>query len=120
MRIKNVSSFRMKFYFLLLGSLFCITYLQAQQTSISDYVIFGGRTHRIKPPLCTRLCSTAGSSSNIQGGNIGSYNLVKSTGNLIINGNIYSGGTIQLANSNVVTGNMAAGLTPAGVSGPLY
>jgi len=110
----------MKFYFLLLGSLFCITYLQAQQTNISDYVIFGGRNAPNQTtPSAPGYAVQLGSSSNIQGGNIGSYNLVKSTGNLIINGNIYSGGTIQLANSNVVTGNMAAGLTPAGVSGTI-
>src|SRR5258706_8538800 len=85
--------------------------LFSQQTSITDYVIFGGQKTSIPPqtaPLAPGYAVQLGSSCNIQGGSIGSYNLVKSTGNLTLGTNIYSGGTIQLANSNVVTGKITA------------
>jgi hypothetical protein len=69
----------------------------AQQLKVSDFVLFGG---------------SAGveitSSTNIQGGSIGSFTLVKTTGNSTLNTNIYSGGTVQLSNSNVVSGKITA------------
>src|SRR5436189_5498844 len=70
----------------------------AQQTKISDYVIFGanGLSQAGSPGV------TMGSASSIQGGIVGSNTLVTSTGNMVINGGIYSGGTILLANSNTV------------------
>ncbi|MBK8143200.1 MAG: hypothetical protein IPK57_20985 [Chitinophagaceae bacterium] len=110
MRIKNVSSFRMKNFIFFLGSLFCITYLQAQQTSISDYILFGGKAAAGQtPPAAPGYGVQIGSScfftqSPIMG-SVGSYKLVKTTGNIIINGNIYSGETIQLANGNEIRGN---------------
>ena len=87
-----------------------------QQTQITEYVIFGGQKTSIPPqtaPLSPGYAVQLGSSCNIQGGAIGSYNLVKSTGNLTIGTNllptnIHSGGIIQLANSNVVTGKITA------------
>jgi len=124
MRIKNVSSFRLKIYFLLLGSLFCINYLQAQQTSISDYILFGGKAAAGQtPPAAPGYGVQIGSScfftqSPIMG-SVGSYKLVKTTGNIIINGNIYSGETIQLANGNEIKGNLAAGSSPSGVPGTI-
>ncbi|HKB45653.1 MAG TPA: hypothetical protein VKC90_14745, partial [Chitinophagaceae bacterium] len=74
-------------------------------------MIFGGQKTSIPPqtaPLAPGYAVQLGSSCNIQGGSIGSYNLVKSTGNLTLGTNIYSGGTIQLANSNMVTGKITA------------
>jgi len=96
------------------------TILKAQQLKITDFVLFGG-TGTVLPgqraPLAPGYGVQFGSSSSIQGGSIGSFKLVKSTGNAIINGNIYSGSTIQLANSNVVKGKLAAGSSPLAVPG---
>ena len=101
------------------------TQLQAQQTSISDYVLFGGKQAAGQTtPTAPGYGVLIGASCNLQAlvlgggmGSVGSYNLVKSTGALAVNGNIYSGGTIQLAGSNTVKGNLAAGLSPTGVPG---
>ncbi len=103
---------------LLLTCFFSVQLLIAQQTQITDYVIFGGKTAsgQTTPPS-PGYGVIIGSSCNVKGGiiagSIGSYNLVKSTGNLTVGtsampGNIFSGGTIQLANSDVVTGRLAA------------
>src|SRR5437868_6322637 len=71
--------------------------LLAQQIKVSDFALFGG---------------TAGveisSSTSIQGGSIGSFTNVKTTGSSTLNANIYSGGTIQLNNKIVVTGKITA------------
>ncbi len=69
----------------------------AQQLKISDFVLFGASTG-----------VEITSSTNIQGGSIGSFTLVRTTGNSTLNTNIYSGGTVQLSNSNVVSGKITA------------
>ena len=69
----------------------------AQQLKISDFVLFGGKAG-----------VEISSSTNIQGGAIGSDTIVKTTGNSTLNTNIYSGGTVQLNNSNIVTGKITA------------
>ena len=79
-------------------------FAQNPTTSITNYAIWGSSSAQI-------------GSSSIQGGAIGSNALVKSVGNMIAGTganktNIYSGGTIVLANSNVVNGNMTSGLYP--------
>ncbi|HOV15083.1 MAG TPA: hypothetical protein PK771_12415, partial [Spirochaetota bacterium] len=74
----------------------------AQQLSITDFVIFGGNGN------CSTCAVQLGSSSNIQGGSVGSYKLVKTTGNAAISGNIHSGGTVSLSNSNNVSGRITA------------
>ena len=56
---------------------------------LKNFVIFGGTGVQI------------GSSNTINGGSVGSYTLVQSTGNAAINSNIHSGGKIILANSNI-------------------
>jgi cytoskeletal protein CcmA (bactofilin family) len=53
-----------------------------------------------------------GSSSNINGGWIGSLKLFKTTGSATINGNVFSKGTIVMANSNLVSGRIAAANIP--------
>jgi len=92
--------------FVILACLFVGSSLFAQSptTIIKDYVIWGNSSAQV-------------GSSSIQGGAIGSNTLVKSVGNMIAGTganktNIYSGGTIALANSNVVNGNMTSGLYP--------
>ena len=95
------------------------------QTSISDYVLFGGKqTTGQTTPAAPGYGVLIGASCNLQAtvqggqlGTVGSYHLVKSTGALTVKGNINSGGTIQLFNGNTINGNLSAGLTPAGVTG---
>ncbi|MEP7144222.1 MAG: hypothetical protein ABI707_15165, partial [Ferruginibacter sp.] len=86
--------------FLIIQCLFLSASLFAQQTTIKDYVLFSGSV---------RL----GSFSNIQGGSVGGHLLVRSTGRVTINANIFSGGTVNLAHSNKVTGRITAANTPA-------
>ena len=86
-------------------------FAQNPTTSITNYAIWGSSSAQI-------------GSSSIQGGAIGSNTLVKSVGNMIAGTganktNIYSGGTIVLANSNVVNGNMTSGLYPLASQPPL-
>ncbi|MEO8412677.1 MAG: MBG domain-containing protein [Ginsengibacter sp.] len=105
-------------YFLILASIISAQSLFAQQTQITDYVIFGGKTAPGQTmPASPGYGVLIGSSCNVKGekiaGSIGSYHLVKSTGGLVVGttsmpGNIFSGGTIQLANKNVVTGRLSA------------
>ncbi|MDB5275807.1 MAG: subtilase family protease [Ferruginibacter sp.] len=94
-------------------SLSLLATLQAQQTSISDYVIFGGTSQPLsgqKAPVAPGYGVQLGSSTTINGGSVGSYKFVQTTGNTSIAANVYSGGIISLTNSNVVTGKIAAGL----------
>ena len=97
--------------------LFFVTGLQAQQTKIQDYVIFGGNGS----------CQTSGKSydeddgcvviignkSKITSGAIGSYQFIKTTGEVNIGGDIFSGGKISLAAKNTVGGRIAAANTYA-------
>ena len=83
----------------------------AQQLNISNFVLFGGNGQcpngaGQKLPAAPGCGVILGSSTTIQDGSIGSYNLITSTGNSTISSNLYCGGSIQLANSNVVTGNI--------------
>ena len=98
--------------FVILACLFVGSSLFAQSptTIIKDYVIWGNSSAQV-------------GSSSIQGGAIGSNTLVKSVGNMIAGTsanktNIYSGGTIVLANSNVVNGNITSGLYPFATQPP--
>ena len=93
----------------------------AQQLSISDFVLFGGNIlcpagPGQQAPAAPGCGVILGSSTNIQQGSIGSYRFITSTGNATINTNLYSGGTIQLANSNTVTGKITAA-NNAGLTG---
>ncbi len=68
----------------------------AQQTTLKNYVLFGGSGY-----------VQLGSASSVNGGSIGSYQLIQSTGNSQINANLYSGNSIQLSNGNGITGNVS-------------
>lgn len=86
--------------------------LQAQTLKFNEFALFGGGANCPGAPGSTTPSAPGcgvvfGSSSQING-NIGSYQLVQSTGNVVINGNIVSGGRIVLANSNQVTGSFFA------------
>lgn len=85
----------------------------AQQTSMVDYVLFAGFGNcpggaGQSTPSSPGCGVVLNSSTNIQGGSIGSYRLINSTGNATLNTNLFSGGTISLANSNAITGRISA------------
>ncbi|MBL7763411.1 MAG: hypothetical protein JNL23_08325, partial [Chitinophagaceae bacterium] len=85
----------------------------SQQLKISDFVLFGGNglcpAGPGQTPCNSPGCAVQiGSSSVINGGAVGSYRLVQTTGGVNIAGNIYSGGTIVLANKNTVSGFITA------------
>jgi len=87
---------------------------QSPQLKMSDFVLFSGSggpntTSPTGPGYAVQL----GSSANINGGSIGSYKLVQTTGNANITGNIYSQGRIILANGNSISGNIAASNSPS-------
>ncbi|HMG93503.1 MAG TPA: polymer-forming cytoskeletal protein, partial [Chryseolinea sp.] len=86
---------------------------QPEQLEMSRFVIFSGvglqgSTVPTGPGYGVQL----GSSANIVGGSIGSLKLVKTTGNANVTGNIFSKGTIVLANGAKVTGRLAASNLP--------
>ena len=87
--------------------------LQAQQTGIRNYVIFGGdgtcKTSDKWWQEDDGCLVSIGNKSKITGGVIGSYQLIKTTGEVNISGDINSGGKINLANKNSVGGNITAG-----------
>ncbi len=91
--------------------LFLSSSLLAQQTSIKDFVLFGG-TAKVMPGQ--KPCDAPGYAvqleynCKIEGGAVGSCRLVKSVGNTSINANIYSGGKVELFNNNSITGNITA------------
>lgn len=106
-----------KTLFCLLSIFLGMSSLRAQQvTLISDYVIFGGTATALPgqtAPAAPGYAVQLSSSTNVQGGVIGSNKLIKTTGSSVMNASLYSNGTIVLANSNTVTGKIAAGNTPA-------
>ncbi|PWT78808.1 MAG: hypothetical protein C5B59_01055, partial [Bacteroidetes bacterium] len=94
----------------LIALLFLPFYSQSQQLSITDFAIMGGSATPqpgASTPAVPGRAVQLGSSTNIQGGAVGSFILVTTTGNTVINANVYSNGTVQLTNSNTVTGRIA-------------
>ncbi len=98
--------------FVIILCFFGVTGSFAQQTTMKDFVLFGGNSS-----FATGYVQL-GSSSSVQGGSVGSYKLVNTTGSTTINANINSGGKITLANSNVITGKITAANSPV-VSGTI-
>lgn len=76
---------------------------------MKDFAIFSGSggTGAVTPPS-PGYGVFIGSSITINGGAVGSYTFVQTTGNASVKSDIYSGGKIALTNSNVVTGKIAA------------
>src|SRR4051794_33801302 len=76
--------------------------LNAQQLKVSDFVLFGGQSTTsatgITPPASPGFAVNIASSATITNGRIGSYTLIKSTGNTSLTCSLNSGGTINLAN----------------------
>ena len=76
--------------------------VNAQQLKITDFAVFGGNGSSAS------CLVNIGSSSSINGGSVGSYKLVQTTGNASVTGNIYSGGTVILANGSTIGGRITA------------
>ena len=107
MRIRKLIAKNFVFFFLWMGIFISGFPLSAQQTNITDYVFFGGKPAAGQtPPASPGYGVFIATSNSVQGGIIGSYELVRSTGNLVVNGNIFSGGRVELANSNTVSGRI--------------
>ncbi|MEO7446248.1 MAG: MBG domain-containing protein [Ferruginibacter sp.] len=84
--------------------LFIVTaqYGQAQQTNMKDYVLFGGKANYAASSVILS------SSNNVTGGSVGSYAQVTTTGSSTVAANVFSGGTVSLANGNTVGGRITA------------
>ena len=81
----------------ILMTLFSFCYLNSQaQLSLRDFALYGGDMVQLS------------TSTSLSGGAIGSKKLVKTNGNFLFNGNIFSDGTIELANNNTIQGNIVA------------
>ncbi len=79
----------------------------AQQKSITDFVIFSGNPlHSNSTDQDLNSSVYIGSGSQIKSGEIGSYNLVKTTGKTILNANVLSGENAEFANDNTINGNI--------------
>ncbi|MCW3093283.1 MAG: subtilase family protease [Ferruginibacter sp.] len=91
---------------------------------ITDFIVFGGRGPipagtSVTQPGAPGFGVQIGANSNISNGAVGSYTLVKSTGNAKIGGGIHSGGTIELNNSNSVKGWITAA-NSANLNGAIF
>src|SRR4051794_3316046 len=97
---------------ILLSFNFLLSSLHAQQLKITDFVLFGGQsstsTNVVTTPVAPGFSVQIGSTANIINGRIGSYNLIKSTGNATLGNSLNSGGTITLSNGNKVSGGITA------------
>src|SRR5215203_1187505 len=86
-------------FLLVLALIFATTHLSAQQQpllNIRDFVLFGGGPNCALPQNCGVQIGTSGL---VNGGKIGSYSLVKTTGNAQLNADIRSN-KVQLSNTN--------------------
>src|SRR6266446_9477776 len=93
--------------------------VSAQQLQITDFVMFSGNGGTgTTNPGSSGYGVIFGSSTTINNGAIGSYALVKTTGNSNISANIFSKGKVILANGNTVSGRITAA-NSAGVSGTI-
>lgn len=93
-----------------------INFNARSQSHIHDYAVFGGAQNCVGPgqtPPATLIGITPGCGvhmgvGSVINGNVGSYHIVEANGSVTINGNIYSGGIVNLANSNIVDSITAA------------
>src|SRR6476619_4943068 len=70
--------------------------VNGQQLNIKDFVLYGSNSVELN------------TSTVVAGGSVGSNTLFRTIGNTTITANIYSGGRIDLSNSNTITGNISA------------
>jgi hypothetical protein len=94
-------------------SAFSVHTAVGQQLQMSEFVLFSGAGGPgTSPAASPGYAVQLGSSSAVNGGAVGSFKLIKSTGTVSFNANLYSKGTISLTNSNSVTGKIAASNSP--------
>ena len=79
-----------------------------QQLGLADFVLLSGSGGAGTSVPAGSGYVLLSSSSTINGGSIGSFNQVQSTGTASIVANVFSQGTILLANSNDISGRIAA------------
>src|SRR6478672_8284140 len=72
------------------------TRVHGQQLNIKDFVLYGSNSVELN------------TSTSVAGGSLGSNSLFRTIGNTTIAANIYSGGRVDLSNSNTITGNISA------------
>src|SRR5258708_7085023 len=114
--IGQAKIFRINFLVLLLALISTVT-SNAHQLQISDFAIFSGNGGPgTTNPGASGYGVIFGSSSTINGGAIGSYSLMQTTGGANFSCNIFSQGKVILANGNTVTGRITAA-NSAAVSG---
>src|SRR5688500_144367 len=90
--------------------LLSVSIWSAAQKKVSEFVLLAGPNS----PGTTLI----GSSITINGGSVGAYKLVQTTGNATINSNIYSADKIIIANSNVIKGDISAAANYPNLSFP--
>ncbi|HJW16857.1 MAG TPA: hypothetical protein VJ499_07045, partial [Flavisolibacter sp.] len=93
--------------FVLALMIFVCREVRGQQLNIKDFVLYGRNSVELN------------TSTSVAGGYLGSNNLFRTIGNTTINANIYSGGRIDLSNSNTITGNISAQNT-SGATGYIF
>lgn len=90
----------------------CIVNADSQQLKITDFVLFGGqgKSSQIKctSPTSPGYAVNIASATTINNGRIGSYNLIQSSGTTTLNSTLNSGGIINLASSNKISGSITA------------
>jgi hypothetical protein len=75
--------------------------VNGQQLNIKDFVLFGTNSVELN------------TSTSVAGGSLGSNSLFRTIGNTTIAASIYSGGRVELSNSNTINGNISAQNTTA-------
>ncbi len=109
-------------FFLFLLICFTININLYAQSVITDYAVFGGSKDCAAPgqtPPAALIGITPGCGvhmgvGSVINGNVGSYHIVEANGGVTINGNIYSGGIVNLANSDAVGSITAADMDNRG------
>jgi hypothetical protein len=95
-----------------------------QQLRIRDFVLFGGDGSCPSPiqtlpsaPGCGVQLAT---STTVVSGAVGSYKLIRTTGNSSFSGNVHSGGLVELSNSNTIYGNLTVGNSGGSTGNSLF
>ena len=78
------------------------------QSGIYGFVLYASNGGPGTTPPAGGYGVQIGSSITVNGGSIGSKTFVQTTGNATINSNIFSGGRVDITNSNVITGRITA------------
>jgi len=107
---------------LLMLCLVCISIYTKSQSLITDYAVFGGAQNCVGPGQTapgsligiSPGCGVHMGVGSVINGNVGSYHIVEANGGVTINGNIYSGGIVNLANSDAVGSITAADMDARG------